>query len=134
LLRWRDIPPVPSAPEIVCLLDDEPSVLKALGRLLASAGLQAEKFSEPACFLEHARCHPVRLAVIDIRMPGMTGLEVLAKLRAVSPDARFIVMTGENDPAHRTAALAGGASAFFFKPFDDEAFLTAVRQAIGPSD
>ena len=121
---------MPSAAEIICLLDDEPSVLKALGRLLASEDLHAEKFSDPASFLEHARHHPVRLAVIDMRMPGMTGLEVLAKLRKESPGARVIVMTGESDPSHRDAALAGGASAFFLKPFDDEAFLAAVRKAL----
>jgi two-component system response regulator FixJ len=133
LLRWREIPPVPSPADIICLLDDEPSVLKALGRLLASEGLHAVKFSDSALFLEHARTHSVRLAVIDIRMPGLTGLEVLAELRAISPDTRVILMTGENDPAHRQAAEAGGASAFFLKPFDDEAFLAAVRAAIAPS-
>lgn len=124
---------MPSSADIICLLDDEPSVLKALGRLLASEGLQAEKFCEPARFLDYARSYPVRLTVIDIRMPGMTGLEVLAELRAISPGARVIMMTGENDSAHRTAALAGGASAFFLKPFDDEMFLQAVREAIAPS-
>jgi FixJ family two-component response regulator len=111
-------------------LTDEPSVLKALGRLLASEGLHAEKFSEPAHFLEHARSHPVRVAVIDIRMPGMTGLEVLAELRAGSPKTRVIVVTGENDPVHRGAAMDGGATAFFLKPFDDNAFLAAIREAI----
>jgi len=107
-------------------------VLKALGRLFASEGLRAEEFSDPALFMKYARSHPVRLAVIDIRMPGMSGLEVLAELRADSPETRVIIMTGENDSGHRTAALAGGASAFFLKPFDDEAFLAAVRQAIAP--
>ena len=106
-------------------------MLKALVRLLASEGLHAEKFSEPAPFIAHARRHPVRLAVIDVRLPGMTGLEVLAELRAISPDAQVIIMTGENDAAHRNAAIAGGASAFFLKPFDDEAFLGAVRAALG---
>jgi len=108
-------------------------VLKALGRLLASEGLHAEKFSEPARFLDYARNHPVRLAVIDIRMPGMTGFGVLAELRAISPAARVIIMTGENDPAQRSEAMAGGASAFFLKPFDDEAFLKAVRAANTPA-
>jgi FixJ family two-component response regulator len=124
---------VPASSDIICLLDDEPSVLKALGRLLASERLQAEKFCEPAGFLDYARHHPVRVAVIDIRMPGMTGLEVLAELRTISPGARVIVMTGENDSAHRAAALAGGATAFFLKPFDDEVLLKAVREAIAPA-
>lgn len=117
---------------MICLLDDEPSVLKALGRLLASEGLHAETFSDPVRFLEHARRHPVRLAVIDVRMPEMTGFEVLAELRAGSPNARVIMMTGENDPAHRSATMTAGASAFFLKPFDDEKFLQAVREALTP--
>jgi FixJ family two-component response regulator len=121
---------VPSAADIICLLDDEPSVLKALGRLLASEGLPTEKFGDPARFLDYARRHPMRLAVIDVRMSGMNGIEVLGALRAVSPDARVIVITGENDSAHRAAALAGGASAFFLKPFDDEVFLQAVHAAL----
>jgi DNA-binding NtrC family response regulator len=123
---------VPCFADTICLLDDEPSVLKALGRLLASEGLLAQKFDDPARFLEHASSHPVRLVIIDIRMPEMNGLEVLAKLRVSSPDTRVIVMTGENNPAYRDAALAGGASAFFFKPFDDRAFLASVRKAILP--
>jgi len=124
---------ISSAANVICLLDDELSVLKALGWLFASEGLHVEKFSEPQRFLEHARNHPVRLAVIDIQMPGMTGLEVLAELRVISPGARVIVMTGEDNPAHRSAAIAGGASAFFFKPFDDEALLAAVRAAFVPA-
>ena len=118
--------------ETICLLDDEPSVLKALGRLLASEGLPAEKFCEPARLLEYARSCEVRLAVVDLRMPGMSGLEVLAKLRTISPETKVIVMTGENDRANRIDALAGGATAFFLKPFDDGAFLAAVRAAIVP--
>ncbi len=121
---------MPSDFDIICLLDDEPSVLKALGRLLASEGLRSQKFSESAHFLDHARSHPMRLAIIDIRMPGMTGLEVMVKLRVCLPEVRVILMTGENDPDYQNAAMVGGADAFFFKPFDDEAFLQAIREAI----
>jgi FixJ family two-component response regulator len=118
------------APATICLLDDEPSVLKALGRLLASEGLQAEKFTEPMRFLVHAAVHPIGLAIIDVRLPGMTGLEVFAQLRRVSPRARVIIMTAEDDPGHRAAAAAGGAVAFFLKPFDNEAFIEAVQTAM----
>ncbi|MES2570951.1 MAG: response regulator [Verrucomicrobiota bacterium] len=121
---------MPPAPDLICLLDDELSVLTALGRLLAAEGLRTEKFCEPSHFLNYARNHPIRLAVIDLRMPEMSGLEVMAELRAFLPQASVIIMTGENYPEHRIAALAGGASAFFLKPFDDEEFLRAVREAI----
>ncbi|HEV7402175.1 MAG TPA: response regulator [Chthoniobacteraceae bacterium] len=116
--------------DLICLLDDEPSILKALGRLLASEGLVAEKFTEPARFLDYARTHPVRLAVIDIRMPGMSGLDVLAALRTIAPSTEAIIITAEDDPAHRVQARAAGACAFFLKPLDDDAFLTAVKRAL----
>lgn len=121
---------MPDPADTICLLDDEPSVLKALSRLLASDGLHAQKFCHPVCFLEYARSHPVQLAVIDIRLPGITGLQVLAKLRVSSPDTKVIIITGENNSAHLSEAMAGGASAFFFKPFDDRAFLASVRGAL----
>jgi FixJ family two-component response regulator len=124
---------LPCSTHTICLLDDEPCVLKALGRLLSSVELSAEKFTEPAAFLAYAKDHPVRLAVIDVRMPGMSGLEVLVELRAASPQAQVIIMTAEDDPAHRLAAMAGGAAAFFLKPFHDEAFLAAVHAAIAPT-
>ncbi len=108
-------------------------MLKALGRLLDSEGLGTEKFTEPARFLTYAQDHAVRLAVIDIRMPGQTGLEVQAALHALQPQASVIVMTAEDEPAHR-AALAGGAEAFFLKPLDDHLFLAAVHRALHGSE
>lgn len=105
-------------------------MLKSVGRLLASEGLRSEKFSDPAIFLAHARVHPVQLAVIDIRMSGMSGFEVLSTLRALPTPPKVIMMTGESDTSHREAAMAGGACDFFRKPFDDEAFLVAVRLAL----
>ena len=108
-------------------------MLNAIGRLLSSDGLDVEKFSEAACFLARARAHPVRLAIIDVCMPGMSGFEVLAKLRAATPEAQVIMMTGEDNPNHRISAMTGGAVAFFQKPFDATAFLSAVREVMAPS-
>jgi len=132
IVRAHPTHALPYPASTICLLDDEPSVLKALGRLLASEGLQAEKFTEPVRFLAYARSHPVRVVVIDVRMPGMTGLEVLAELRTASPEAQVLIITAEDDPAHRAAAINGGAAAFFLKPFDDDAFVEAIRAAIAP--
>lgn len=121
---------MPPDANIICLLDDEPCVLKAVGRLLMAEGLTTAKFSEPETFLDYARCHAVRLAVIDIRMPGLSGMEVLTMLREESPDTRVIVMTGEDDVSRREEATLAGVVAYFLKPFDGEAFLAAVRKAV----
>jgi two-component system response regulator HydG len=114
----------------VCLLDDDPPVLKAQGRLLASAGWHAELFADPEEFLRYAQTHRPPVAVLDIWMPQMNGLEVQSRLRKVSPSTRVIVFTGKDDAAVRSAAIDAGACAFFLKPFDDEEFLAAVRLAL----
>jgi len=118
---------------VICLLDDDPSVLKAVGRLLSSAGWQAQQFSDPDKFLEYAKIHRAPVAVIDVWMPIMSGLEVQSRLREVSPSTRVIIFTGKDDPLVRSTALNAGASAFLTKPFDDEELLTAVRLALAPA-
>ena len=119
--------------DVICLLDDDPSVLKAVGRLISSAGWQAQQFSDPDKFLEYAKIHRAPVAVIDVWMPIMSGLEVQSRLREVSPSTRVIIFTGKDDPLVRSTALNAGASAFLTKPFDDEELLTAVRLALAPA-
>ena len=71
------------------------------------------------------------LAVLDVWMPETSGLQVQVRLHEMSPATKVIVMTGRETPAIRAAAMEGGAFAFLLKPFDDEAFLSLVRQALG---
>jgi len=118
---------------VICLLDDDPSVLKAVGRLFSSAGWQAQQFSDPDKFLEYAKIHRAPVAVIDVWMPIMSGLEVQSRLKELSPSTRVIIFTGKDDPLVRSTALNAGASAFLTKPFDDEELLTAVRLALAPA-
>ena len=119
--------------DVICLLDDDPSVLKAVARLLSSAGWQAQQFSDPDKFLEYAKIHRAPVAVIDVWMPLMSGLEVQSRLKELSPSTRVIIFTGKDDPLVRSTALNAGASAFLTKPFDDEELLTAVRLALAPA-
>ena len=114
---------------VVSLVDDDASVRRSVTRLLESDGFSVFAFSEPEQFLEHVESHDVEVAVLDIWMDQMTGMELLAHLCAKSPHTRVIFITGQEDPAARATVLQGGAFAFFMKPFDDTAFLTAVRQA-----
>jgi FixJ family two-component response regulator len=114
----------------VCLLDDDLSVLKSIHYLLASEGVKVRPFNKPEDFLAHASAHYVPVLVTDIWMDGVTGLEVLARLCAISPKTRVIVITAREDLAARATAMAIGPVAFFMKPFDDEKFLTTVRDAL----
>jgi len=118
---------------VVCLLDDDPSVLKGLARIFTSADLLAETLSAPEEFLRYARTHRPAVALVDVHMPQMCGLEVQSRLREISPSTRIIIFTGKHDPLVRSTALNAGASAFITKPFDDEELLTAIRLALVPT-
>jgi two-component system, LuxR family, response regulator FixJ len=115
---------------VVCLLDDDPSVLKGLGRLFSSANLEVETFGDPNEFLRYAQIHRPAVALIDVCMPQMSGLEVQSQVARISPSTRVIIFTGKDDPLVRSTALNAGASAFLTKPFDDEELLTATRLAL----
>ena len=114
----------------ICIIDDDASVRNSIVQLLDSDGLKAQSFEDPEDFLAYARRHAVPLAIIDVWMPKTSGLEVQTQLRVVSPKTKVIVMTARQIPAIRVAALDGGAFAFLMKPFDDEAFLSLVHQAL----
>jgi FixJ family two-component response regulator len=121
---------LPSAAGIICVVDDDPSMLRALDRLLSSVGLQAQLFSEPLGFLSYVTRNSVALSVIDIWMSNMSGLQVQKKLQAILSKTRVIIITASDEDSVRNAAMLGGAFAYFVKPFDDDAFLAAVYQAI----
>jgi FixJ family two-component response regulator len=132
---WK--PSVESASKIctfdkgsICLLDDDLSMLKALERLLKSDGLNVQRFSEPAAFLSAMGESSCRVAILDVWMPDMNGLEVQAALRKDSPQTRIIFISGRDDPSVRQTALEAGAFGFLSKPFDDEVFLQLVRKAV----
>jgi two-component system, LuxR family, response regulator FixJ len=114
----------------VCLVDDDPSVLRSMQYLLASDGLAVRAFNKPEDFLAHVAARYVPVVVLDIWMERLTGLEVLARLCALSPRTRVIVITARDDLAARATAMQIGPVAFFIKPFNDEKFLAAVRDAL----
>ena len=120
--------------ETVYLLDDDSSVLKSTGRLLDSVGWKVKAFTNPVAFLEQAATHFPDVAVIDILMPEMNGLEVQTRLRRVSPSTRVIVLTAKEDPSVRQVAMNRGASAFFIKGLDSGEFLAGVKAAVDGID
>jgi FixJ family two-component response regulator len=121
-----------SACDGIWLLDDDVSMLKALGRLMNSAGFIVEKFNHPSIFLARLEHAPCRVAVLDVWMPDMNGLEVQACLRRDSPETRIIFISGRDDPPVRKTALDAGALAFLAKPFEDEVMVDLVQKAMAP--
>ena len=116
---------------VVCVVDDDASIRKSVTRLLESSGFKVDAFSEPEAFLRHLPAHSVPVAVLDIWMDKMTGMVLLAHLCARSPKTRVIFITGREDHAAKTTVMQAGAFAFFVKPFDQNGFLAAVRNAFG---
>jgi CheY-like chemotaxis protein len=113
----------------ICLLDDDASVLRATKRLLLSEGWKVEAFSDPTSFLRYAQTDSCGVAVLDVLMPIMSGLEVQSRLRDVSPFTRVIILTSIDDPAVRSRALDAGAFAVLGKPVNDEDFLKQIQAA-----
>ncbi len=105
-------------------------LLKSIHYLLASEGFKVRPFNKAADFLAHAGTHHVPIVVTDIWMDEVTGLELLARLCAISPRTKVIVITAREDLAARATAMAIGPVAFFMKPFDDEKFIAGVRDAL----
>ncbi len=106
--------------------------LKSTGRPLDSAGWNVEGFTDPIAFLEQAAMYFPDVAVIDILMPEMSGLEVQTRLRNVSPSTRVIVLSAKDDPSVRRVAMNRGAS-FFIKGVESSEFLAGVKAAADAS-
>jgi len=115
--------------EVVCLVDDDPSILKSVSRLLESAGYKVNAFSDAELFLAYLAKNSVLVVVLDIWMERMTGMEVLVHLCARSPTTRVIFITGHQDPAVETTVMQAGAFGFLIKPFDADTFLSLIERA-----
>jgi FixJ family two-component response regulator len=116
---------------IACVVDDHVPSLKALARLLSAVGLQAVPFDNPRLFLEYAKDHSISLAIIDLQMPDLSGLEVQRILYNIRPKVPVIIITGEREPGvDRTIALDQGAIAFLFKPVEASALLEAIHTVL----
>ena len=114
----------------VFVVDDDPSVRRSVVRLLESAGLRVEGFDSGESFLEHRRPTGPGCVVLDVRMSGMTGLELQRRLSVTGRPMAIVFITGHGDVPMSVAAMKGGAVDFLLKPFDDEALLAAIDRAI----
>ena len=116
--------------KFIAVLDDDDSVRSALQGLLKAVGLPAEAFASAEEFLGSGQHRQTACLIADIRMPGMSGLELQAKLNAEHCRIPTIFITAHGDAKMRMQALRAGAVEFLAKPFDDEALLDSVREAL----
>ena len=114
----------------VAIVDDDDSMRSALQGLLESAELPAQSFASAEEFLNSGQQHQISCLIADIRMPGMSGLELQAQLNTQRCRIPIIFITAHGDEKMRMQALRAGAVEFMAKPFNDEALLESVRAAL----
>ena len=115
---------------LVAVVDDEFPIRKALTRLLRSAHYEVESYASGPEFLKSLATHCPACLVLDIRMQGMTGLDVQAWLTEQGIKLPIVFITALDDREDLAIAMRGGATALLRKPFGDEEFLAAVQAAI----
>lgn len=115
---------------LVYVLDDDAAIRRAMTRLLQSAGLQVQTFQNTSDFLSSMIVNNNSCAIVDIRMPGMNGLQLQQALDQSGIRIPIIFVTAHDTEETRLAAVQGGASAYFRKPVDDLALLDAIHWAV----
>jgi two-component system, LuxR family, response regulator FixJ len=130
-MPMRDQPPVNSkTPPVVLIVDDDDHMRSALRRLFFSEGLQVEMYASGQALLDEARFDRPGCLLLDVKMPGMNGLEVQALLNERAVDIPTIFLTGASDVPIAVAAMRAGAVDFLEKPYENDQLVARVRQAI----
>ena len=114
----------------VAIVDDDPSVRKALARLLNSCAISAEAFGSGQEFLDSLAAEQPDCLVIDQHMPEMTGLELQTHLRRIGRTIPTIIITAHDQPGLRERCRSAGAMAYLLKPLNETYFLAAINEAI----
>jgi FixJ family two-component response regulator len=116
--------------KMVAVIEDDESYRVAVQRLLKSTGFSVQSFASAEDFLNSGQQHETGCLISDIRMPGMSGLELQSKLNSDHCRIPTIFITAHGDEKMRLQAMRGGAVKFLAKPFDGETLLEAVRVAL----
>ena len=116
--------------KLIAIVDDDQSVQNTLQDLIESEGLSARCFGSAEKFLESGEQHNAACLIADIRMPGMSGLELQTKLKAERCRIPIIFITAHGDAKMRVQAMCDGAVEFLTKPFDNAVLLQTVQAAL----
>jgi FixJ family two-component response regulator len=118
------------AAPVVFVIDDDASVRGAIGSLIRSVGLRAEVFASVSEFLAHKRSSTTSCLILDVRLPGVSGLEFQSELTKANAEIPIIFITGHGDIPMTVKAMKAGAVEFLTKPFRDQDLLDAIQVAL----
>jgi len=129
---WEGVPkmPIREKTNLVAIVDDDNSMRTAVQDLLEAVGLPVQAFASAEEFLRSGKQHSTTCLIVDVRMPGMSGLELQENLNAEGCGIPTIFITAHGDAKMRAQALRAGAAEFLTKPFDDEVLIESVRAAL----
>jgi two-component system, LuxR family, response regulator FixJ len=125
---------MPSDQAIVHVIDDDEAVRQSLAFLLAAAGIEVQTYESATAFLDVATTVKTGCVITDVRMPEVSGIDLLRRLEEFKLGVPVIVITGHGDVPLAVEAMKIGAVDFIEKPFDDEVLLTSVRSALNRLD
>jgi FixJ family two-component response regulator len=115
---------------LIAIVDDDPSAQQGLGSLLRSAGFQVESFASAREFLARSAAETPSCLVLDLQMPGLSGLDLQKRMAEVGLEIPIVFLTGHGDIPASVEAMKAGALEFLTKPFDDEKLLRAIDEAV----
>ena len=121
-----------SSPPLISVVDDDGSLRESLGSLIRSVGFSVKAFASAEEFLNSDHPRTADCLVLDVRMPGMNGLELQRRLVASHCAIPVIFISAHGDEQERSRALRDGAVDFLLKPFSEEALLSAIHTALHP--
>jgi FixJ family two-component response regulator len=119
-------------PPLISVIDDDESVREALWGLVRSVGFAVSTFASAEEFVNSDQLRNADCLILDVRMPGMSGIELQRHLVAGHSEVPVIFITAHEDEGMRTQALKNGAEAVLIKPFSEEALLNAIHSALRP--
>ena len=119
-----------SKPGPIAIVDDDEPLCEALGSLLKAAGFATDTFHSAEAFLGYSDWKTTSVLVLDVRLPGMSGIELQRHISNLNCDIPIVFMTAHGDATLREVVLQAGASAFLNKPVRSDALVTAIRAAI----
>jgi FixJ family two-component response regulator len=117
----------------ISIIDDDDGLRNSLENLIRSIGLRAQGFSSAEAFLSSNQAHETHCLILDVRMPGMSGLEFQRQMVLAGSQMPIIFITAHHNDHWRTQALEAGAVAFLHKPFFEEELLNAINAALKDS-